>query len=91
MEAILIGDAQSREHAYKSLAETQKAAGSDGSEFFVLRKIKGYVSPRTGHEGPEGEYRYVSTLSLTSAVDGVGGQHHAPAPLPPVNKPVPLV
>jgi hypothetical protein len=28
------------------------------------------------------EYRYSSTLSLTSALDGVGGQRHAPAALP---------
>ena len=28
-------------------------------------------------------YRYSSTLSLTSALDGVGGQRHAPAALPP--------
>ena len=41
------------------------------------------VHPRTGHEGPDGEYKYSSTLSLTSALDGVGGQHHAPANLPP--------
>jgi hypothetical protein len=34
--------------------------------------VKGKVLPRTGHEGPEGEYRYSSTLSLTSALD-VGG------------------
>jgi len=27
--------------------------------------------------------RYSSTLSLTSALNGVGGQHHAPAALPP--------
>ena len=33
----------------------------------------------TGHEGPGGEYRYRSTLSLTSALDGVGGQRHVPA------------
>jgi hypothetical protein len=32
--------------------------------------------PRTRHEGPEGEYGYSSTLSLTSALDGVGGQRH---------------
>ena len=44
---------------------------------------KGKVHPRTGHEDPEGEYRYSSTLSLTSALDGVGGQSHAPAALPP--------
>ena len=30
------------------------------------------VYPRTGHEGPEGEKRYSSTLSLTSALDGGG-------------------
>ena len=30
-------------------------------------KGKGKGHPRTGHEGPEGEWRYSSTLSLTSA------------------------
>ena len=30
------------------------------------------VHPSTG---PEGEYRYRSTHSLTPALDGVGGQH----------------
>jgi hypothetical protein len=39
--------------------------------------------PRTGHEGPEGEKCYSSTLYLSSVVDGVGGKHHAPAVLPP--------
>jgi hypothetical protein len=39
--------------------------------------------PVTGHEGPEGEQMYSSTLPLTSALDGVGGQHHALAALPP--------
>ena len=28
------------------------------------------VRPRTGHVGPEGEYRYSSTLSFTFALDG---------------------
>jgi len=48
-------------------------------------KVKGKskVHPRTGLEGPEGEERYGSTLSLTSALDGVGGQRHDPAALPP--------
>jgi hypothetical protein len=41
----------------------------------------------TGHEGPEGEWKYSSTLSLTSALDGVGGQLHAPASLPPGKRP----
>jgi len=35
-------------------------------------KGKGKVHPRTGNEGPEGAYRYSSTLSLTSALDGGG-------------------
>jgi hypothetical protein len=33
---------------------------------------KGKVHPRTGHECPEGEYRYSSTLSLTPALDEGG-------------------
>jgi hypothetical protein len=37
-------------------------------------------TPTAGHEGPEGEM-YSPTLSLTSALDGVGGQRHAPAAL----------
>ena len=45
-------------------------------------KGKGKVHPGTGHEGPEGEWMYSSTLSLTSALDGVGGQRHAPPALP---------
>jgi hypothetical protein len=30
---------------------------------------------------------YSSTLSLTSALDGVGAHHHAPAALPPGKRP----
>ena len=46
-------------------------------------KGKGKGHPRTGHEGPEGEQMYSSTLPSTSALDGgVGGQRHAPAALP---------
>jgi len=51
---------------------------------------KDKVHPLTGHEGPEGEYRYNSTLSLTLALGGVGGQHHAPAVLPPGKTRYPL-
>ena len=46
-------------------------------------KGKGKVHPRTGHEGPEREQIYSSTLPSTSALNGVGGQRHAPAALPP--------
>ena len=46
-------------------------------------KGKGKVHPRTDHEGPEGEQRHSSTLSLTLTLDGLGGQRHVPAALPP--------
>jgi hypothetical protein len=36
-------------------------------------KVKGKVYPITGHRGPDGEERYSSTLTLISALDGVGG------------------
>ena len=36
-----------------------------------LHVIKVY--PVAGYEGPKGEQRYSSTVSLTSALDGVGG------------------
>ena len=41
------------------------------------------VHPRIGHDSPEGEYRYSSTLSLTWTLDGVVGQRQARANLPP--------
>jgi hypothetical protein len=40
------------------------------------------VHLKTGHEVPEEELTYSSTLPSTSALDVVGGQHHAPAALP---------
>jgi len=46
---------------------------------FVFGKDEGKGHPGVGHKGPEGEWGYSSTLSLTSALDGVGGQRHAPA------------
>ena len=49
--------------------------------YLDMRIYKGKFHPRTVHEGTEGEYRYSSTLSLTSTLNGVGGQRHAPAVL----------
>ena len=46
--------------------------------------------PRAGHEVPEGEWSYNRTLSLTSALDGLCGQHQAPAALPLVKIRYPL-
>jgi hypothetical protein len=41
----------------------------------------------TGHEGPEGEYKYISTLSLKLVLYGVGGQHYTPPALTPGKRP----
>jgi hypothetical protein len=49
----------------------------------VTGKDKDKFHPRTSHEGPGDVYWYSSTLSLTSALDAVGGQRHAPTALPP--------
>ena len=50
---------------------------------YTSETVKGKVQPRIGHEAPEGDYMYSSTLSLTLALDGVGGQRYAPTALPP--------
>ena len=46
--------------------------------------------PITGHECPEEEQMYSSTLPSTSTLEGVGGQRHAPAALPPGKTRYPL-
>ena len=53
-------------------------------------KGKGKFHPRTDHDGPEWKKTYSCTLSLTSTSDGVGGQRHAPAALPPGKTQYPL-
>ena len=40
-------------------------------------QAEGKVRPITGNEGPEVQYMYSSTLALTTALDGVGGERHA--------------
>jgi hypothetical protein len=40
--------------------------------FFHVQNKKGKGHPVTGHKGREGEYRYISTLCLTSALKEVG-------------------
>ena len=52
---------------------------------------KGKVHHTTGHEGPEGGYRYSTTLSLTSALDGGGWSTPRPSRFTPGNDPVPIV
>jgi hypothetical protein len=60
------------------------------NKIHINYKVKGKVRNRTDHEGPEGAWRYSSTLSLTSALDRVGGQSHAAAVLPPGKTRYPL-
>ena len=56
--------------------------------FLCLVRDKGKVHPRTSHEGPRGKYKYSPTLSLISALNEGGiAQRHAPAALPPGNRP----
>jgi len=54
--------------------------------FWYVRnhKGKGKVHHRTGQEGPEGEYRYSSTVSLTSALGGGGWSTPRPGRFTPV-------
>jgi hypothetical protein len=54
-------------------------------------KGKGKVYPRAGHESPEGEEMYSSTLSLTSALDGGGWSTPRPGRFTPGKDPVPIV
>ena len=52
-----------------------------------MYQVKCKVHHRTGHEGPEGELRFSSTLSLTSALMVVGSQRHESVALPPGKRP----
>jgi len=52
-----------------------------------MSPCKGKVHHRTGHEGPEGDWSYTSTLSLTSALDGGWVLNAPPRPLYPHEKP----
>jgi hypothetical protein len=83
-----------RENSTSWLQNTSKEVAmniwSTVTQFFlkVVRKAlnlnskgKGKGHPRTGHEGPEVEQMYSSTLSLTSALVRVGGQRNVPAAL----------
>ena len=49
------------------------------------------VQPRTDHEGADGEWRFNSTLSLTSMLDRVKGQLYALAALLLSRDPVNIV
>jgi len=57
----------------------------------VKGNCKGKVHPITGHVDSQGEWRYSSTLSLTSVLDGTGSQRQAPAVNPRERDSVPIV
>jgi len=57
------------------------------SSWFFLSTLKiTKVHRRTVYESPEGECRYSSTLSLTSALAERGGQSYSPFTLPPAKQ-----
>jgi hypothetical protein len=57
----------------------------------LVGQVKGKVHPTTGREGPEGEWRYSCTVSVTSALVGGGWSTPRPGCLTPGNDPVPIV
>jgi hypothetical protein len=52
-----------------------------------FNKVKVKFALEQATKAQRGGKRYSSTLSLTSAVNEVGGQRHAPATLPPGERP----
>jgi len=58
---------------------------------FIEGKDKGKVHSRNDHESPEVEYRYSSTLTLTSALDGGGWSTPCPGRFIPGKDQVPIV
>jgi len=56
-------------------------------QLMVNVKCDGKGHTRTGHKGTQGNERYISTHSLTSALDGVCGLRHGPVALPPGKRP----
>ena len=53
-----------------------------GKDLRKNARVKCKVHRGTGHDGPVGEQRKRSTLSLTWKLDGVRGQRHDPTALP---------
>jgi hypothetical protein len=70
-------------HVAMTLTVTKAYQNITVLQFTAFKNIFKSSYPRTGDEVPEGEYRYSTTLSLTSPLYGVGGQRSAPAALPP--------
>ena len=71
----------------------RRTAGNGEKETAVtpVAGVKLVVRPRTGYEGPEGEERYSSTLSLTSALDWGGWSTPRPGRFTTGKDPIPIV
>jgi hypothetical protein len=65
--------------------------GTSYEDFLPQSKGKGKGHPRTGHEGPEGDQLYSSTLPSTSALDGGGWSAPRPGRFTLWKDPVPIV
>ena len=92
---VLTRNGRSTFYEYGLITESQTQATLRNAITQIIGKGKGKgkgkVHPRTGHEGPQGEQRYSSTLSLTSALDGVGA-NATPRPLYPRERdPLPIL
>jgi hypothetical protein len=70
---------------------TQRISDINVKQNSTIHFMRGKVLPRAGHEGPEGEQRYSSTLSLTSALDEGGWSTPRPSRFTSGNDPVPIV
>ena len=57
----------------------------------LIITVKVKVNLEQATKPQRGEQRFNTTLSLASALDGVGGQRYAPAALPPGKDPVSIV
>ena len=83
MQTRFSGSCCNRVKCRPKLLETNK----HHSFFSVYQHLKKVVCHTTGHEDADGVYRCRSTLSLTSAIDGVGDERHSSVVLLPGKKP----
>ena len=57
----------------------------------IKRRVRGKGAPTTGHEGPDGEYRYSPNIYLPRHLDGGGWSAPRPGRFTPGKDPVPIV
>jgi hypothetical protein len=57
----------------------------------IIKRARLHSETRTGHEGPEGKYRYSYILSLTLTLHASGWSTPRPGRFTPCNDPLPIV